>query len=213
MTYLGHPFAENDYPLPLEYNSNGEILLLPGSRIKSIEVIAPTILEAFRKISAEDDSLLGVIMYPSVAVVVCLKSIFETYTDLSDKVRLVGNDAEKLKVRGAIMSSGTISLTIALAFIPGVIIYKMTRLNYAMIRIFLKLRFIGLANLILDQTIYPELLQKEATVENIVNHFTPYLNEQESIDNFMDASNILKYKLIDEREKSASEWIEEQILK
>ena len=29
----------------------------------------------------------------------------------------------------------------------------------------------------------------------------------------MDASNVLKYKLIDEREKSASEWIAEQILK
>ena len=67
--------------------------------------------------------------------------------------------------------------------------------------------------MILDQSIYPELLQKEARVENIVNHFTPYLNQQESIDNFMDASNVLKYKLIDEREKSASEWIAEQILK
>ena len=77
----------------------------------------------------------------------------------------------------------------------------------------IKVRFIGLANLILDQSIYPELLQKEARVENIVNHFTPYLNQQESIDNFMDASNVLKYKLIDEREKSASEWIAEQILK
>ena len=59
MTYLGHPFAEKDYPLPVEYDSNGVILLLPGSRIKSIEVIAPTILEAFQKISAEDDSLSG----------------------------------------------------------------------------------------------------------------------------------------------------------
>ena len=42
----------------------------------------------------------------------------------------------------------------------------------------IKVRFIGLANLILDQSIYPELLQKEARVENIVNHFTPYLNNK-----------------------------------
>ena len=76
VTYLGHPFAEKDYPLPVEYDSNGVILLLPGSRIKSIEVIAPTILEAFRKISAEDDSLSGVILYPSQKVEVCLKRHF-----------------------------------------------------------------------------------------------------------------------------------------
>jgi lipid A disaccharide synthetase len=74
-------------------------------------------------------------------------------------------------------------------------------------------RFIGLANLILDQSIYPELLQKEATVDNIVSHFTPCLSNQDSINDFMDASNVLKYKLLDEREMSASEWIAGQILK
>ena len=111
------------------------------------------------------------------------------------------------------MSSGTISLSMAIASIPGVIIYKLSKLNYWILRMLIKVRFIGLANLILDQSVYPELLQKEARVENIVNYLTPYLNEQESIDNFMDASNVLKYKLIDEREKSASEWISEQILK
>ena len=212
VTYLGHPFAEKDYPLPVEYDPNGVILLLPGSRTKSIEVIAPTILEAFRKISAEDDSLSAVILYPSQAVEVCLKSILETYPDLSDRVSLLRNDSEKLKVKGAIMSSGTISLSMAIASIPGVIIYKLSKLNYLMLRILIKVRFIGLANLILEQSVYPELLQKEARVENIVNYFTPYLNEQESIDNFMEASNVLKYKLIDERDKSASEWIAEQIL-
>lgn len=213
VTYLGHPFAEKDYPLPIEYEPNGVILLLPGSRIKSIEVIAPIILEAFQKISAEDNSLSAVILYPSQQVEVCLKSILESYPDLSEKVSLVKNDSTKLKVKGAIMSSGTISLSMALASIPGVIIYKLSKLNYWMLRMLIKVRFIGLANLILDQSIYPELLQKEARVENIVNHFTPYLNKQESINNFMDASNALKCKLIDEREKNASEWIAELILK
>ena len=152
-------------------------------------------------------------MYPSQAVEVCLKSILENYPDLSDKVSLLRNDSQKLKVKGAIMSSGTISLSMAIASIPGVIIYKLSKLNYWILRMLIKVRFIGLANLILDQSVYPELLQKEARVDNIVNYFTPYLNEQESIDNFMNASNVLKYKLIDEREKSASEWISEQILK
>ena len=169
--------------------------------------------EAFQKISAEDDSLSAVILYPSQAVEVCLKNILEAYSDLSDKVSLLRIDSQKLKVKAAIMSSGTISLSMAIASIPGVIIYKLSMLNYWMLRMFIKVRFIGLANLILDQSIYPELLQKEAKVENIVNQFTPYLNEQESIDNFMDASNVLKYKLINEREKSASEWIAEQVLK
>jgi lipid-A-disaccharide synthase len=213
VTYLGHPFAEKDYPLPVEYDPNGTILLLPGSRIKSIEVIAPTIFKAFQQIVLEDDSLNGVVLYPSQQVERYLKTLLESYPALTDKVSLVKNDSVKLKVKGAIMSSGTISLSMALASVPGVIMYKLSNLNYALVRILIKVRFIGLANLILDQSIYPELLQKEATVDNIVSHFTPCLSNQDSINDFMDASNVLKYQLLDEREMSASEWIAGQILK
>jgi lipid-A-disaccharide synthase len=213
VTYLGHPFAEKDYPLPVEYDPNGTILLLPGSRIKSIEVIAPTIFKAFQQIVLEDDSLNGVVLYPSQQVERYLKTLLESYPALTDKVSLVKNDSVKLKVKGAIMSSGTISLSMALASVPGVIMYKLSNLNYALVRILIKVRFIGLANLILDQSIYPELLQKEATVDNIVSHFTPCLSNQDSINDFMDASNVLKYELLDEREMSASEWIAGQILK
>ena len=211
VTYLGHPFAEKNYPLPVEYDPDGKILLLPGSRIKSIEMIAPIIFEAFQRISAKDSSLSAVILYPSQKVQISLEAILRSYPTLTDKVSLVKNDSTKLKVKGAIMSSGTISLSMALASVPGVIIYKLSQLNYWLLRTLVKVRFIGLANLILDQSIYPELLQKRAKVENIVNELTPYLNKQESIDDFMDASNLLRYKLIDDREMSASEWILDKI--
>jgi|TARA_X000000950_G_scaffold59445_2_gene72108 lipid-A-disaccharide synthase len=211
VTYLGHPFAEKNYPLPVEYDPDGKILLLPGSRIKSIEMIAPIIFEAFQRISAKDSLLSAVILYPSQKVQISLEAILKSYPTLTDKVSLVKNDSTKLKVKGAIMSSGTISLSMALASVPGVIIYKLSQLNYWLLRTLVKVRFIGLANLILDQSIYPELLQKRAKVENIVNELTPYLNKQESIDDFMDASNLLRYKLIDDREMSASEWVLDKI--
>ena len=211
VTYLGHPFAEKNYPLPVEYDPDGKILLLPGSRIKSIEMIAPIIFEAFQRISAKDSLLSAVILYPSQKVQISLEAILKSYPTLTDKISLVKNDSTKLKVKGAIMSSGTISLSMALASVPGVIIYKLSQLNYWLLRTLVKVRFIGLANLILDQSIYPELLQKRAKVENIVNELTPYLNKQESIDDFMDASNLLRYKLIDDREMSASEWVLDKI--
>ena len=211
VTYLGHPFSEKNYPLPVEYDPDGKILLLPGSRIKSIEMIAPIIFEAFQLFSAKDSSLSAVILYPSQKVQISLEAILRSYPTLTDKVSLVKNDSTKLKVKGAIMSSGTISLSMALASVPGVIIYKLSQLNYWLLRTLVKVRFIGLANLILDQSIYPELLQKRAKVENIVNELTPYLNKQESIDDFMDASNLLRYKLIDDREMSASEWVLDKI--
>jgi lipid-A-disaccharide synthase len=123
------------------------------------------------------------------------------------------NDSGKLKVKGAIMSSGTISLSMALASVPGVIMYKFSKLNYWLLRRLIKVRFIGLANLILDQNIYPELLDDKANSDNVVESFIPYLQKEESIDSFIDASNRLKSKLLEEREMSASEWIGNQISK
>lgn len=211
VTYVGHPFAEKDYPLPVEYDPSGSILLLPGSRIKSIEVIAPIIFDSFQRISAKDDSLLGTILYPSRQVKEFLEAILESYPALNNKITLVKNDSTKLKVKGAIMSSGTISLSMALASVPGVIIYSFSKLNYWLVKRLIKVRFIGLANLILDQNIYPELLQKEANAENIVEHFMPYLQVGKSVDSFMDASNLLKSKLINERDMSATDWISQEI--
>lgn len=213
VTYLGHPFAEKDYPLPVEYDPNGVILLLPGSRIKSIETIAPIILDSFQRISAKDDSLMGVILYPSQKVKLFLETILDSYPTLADKISLQRNDSGKLKVKGAIMSSGTISLSMALAAVPGVIMYTFSKLNYWLLRRLIKVRFIGLANLILDQNIYPELLDDKANADNVIESFTPYLQEKETLDNFIDASNLLKSKLLEEREMSASEWIESQISK
>ena len=213
VTYLGHPFAEIDYPLPVEYDSKGVILLLPGSRIKAIELMAPIIFDSFQRISANDDSLMGVILYPSQKVKTHLETLLKSYPSLIDKVRLMKNDSGKLKVKGAIMSSGTISLSMALASIPGVIMYKFSRLNYWLLRRLIKVRFIGLANLILDQNIYPELLDDKANSDNVVGSFIPYLQKEESIDSFIDVSNRLKSKLLEEREMSASEWIGNQISK
>jgi hypothetical protein len=56
-------------------------------------------------------------------------------------------------------------------------------------------------------------LDDKANSDNVVESFIPYLQKEESIDSFIDASNRLKSKLLEEREMSASEWIGNQISK
>jgi len=60
-------------------------------------------------------------------------------------------------------ASGTMSMHCALAGIPGAITYKTDPLTYLLGRWLVKVEFIGIANLLLKEPMYPEFIQEAAT--------------------------------------------------
>lgn len=211
VSYVGHPFAETGHSLPVYYETEGPLLMLPGSRVHAVEKIAPIIFQAFTQLAQRSDKLKGVVIYPSDSILSQLEQILENFPSISDRVEFIHKDRVPIGVCGAIMSSGTMSLHMALASIPGVILYSMSRFNYWLISLLARIRFIGLANIILDQNIYPEFLQKAAKPEAIAECMAPFLQDKVHLDSFIDASNALKHKLYHAREMSVSEWLEDQI--
>ena len=208
VTYVGHPFAETGYSLPVYYDAEGPLLMLPGSRVNAVEKIAPIIFEAFRQLAEQSGKLKGVVIYPSASILNLLEQQIERFPDIVDRIEFINKDRVPIGVCASIMSSGTMSLNMALASIPGVILYSMSPLNYGLISLLVRVRFIGLANIILDQNIYPELIQKAAQPEAIVELMAPFLREKAHLDSFIDASNALKHKLYHAREMSVSKWLE-----
>jgi len=67
------------------------------------------------------------------------------------------------QARAALAASGTVTLELALAQVPSVIAYKVALVEEAIARMLATTRTIGLANIILGQTVMPELLQRQAT--------------------------------------------------
>jgi lipid-A-disaccharide synthase len=66
-----------------------------------------------------------------------------------------------------ILKSGTTTLEAALTGLPGVICYKTHPLTFAIGKRVVKLPYIGLANIVLNQKLYPELLQGEMNPSGI----------------------------------------------
>jgi lipid-A-disaccharide synthase len=64
-------------------------------------------------------------------------------------------------------TSGTATLEIALLTVPMVIVYKLSSLTYWLGTKLVNTRFIGLPNIILGKSIIKELIQHEATAENL----------------------------------------------
>ncbi len=74
-----------------------------------------------------------------------------------------------------IAASGTVTLEAALAKVPTVVIYKLSPISYWVGKSVIRVPFISLPNLIANELVFPELIQKEATPENIVRSAMPLL--------------------------------------
>ena len=71
--------------------------------------------------------------------------------------------------RAALINSGTASLEAALIGTPQVVGYKMSALSAMIARWLIKVRYVSLANLILDRLAFAELLQENFTVERLLH--------------------------------------------
>ncbi len=85
-----------------------------------------------------------------------------------------------IKARGAIVVSGTATLETALLRTPLVLVYKTSGINYAIAKKLIKIKYLGLGNLVLDKPIIPELIQDCFTVESLKKHALPLFEEGEA---------------------------------
>ncbi len=147
--FVGHPFAAADYRPPVRYDPSGPVLLLPGSRRKPVERIFPILLEAFRVAGV---GRAAVVIYPSEEIAA------------SEAAPKHGGDAP-VPGSAVLTTSGTMSVHCALAGIPGAVAYRTDGLTYVLGRWLVKVRYLGLANLLLGEPMYPEFIQGAATGE------------------------------------------------
>ncbi|MDR2737756.1 MAG: lipid-A-disaccharide synthase [Puniceicoccales bacterium] len=207
VSFVGHPFAEKDHNLNVSYNPDGPILLLPGSRRPAVRTIFPVLLSIFREILRNDMERMAIVAYPDEAILAILRRILnKKFSKLLNKVTFIP-DGENMETSAAIMSSGTMSLRCCLAGIPGAIVYKTHPLTYAVGKVLTKVKFLGIANVLLGRCAWKEFLQSRLKVRTVAKYITNCLENSDMIDSFEAASLELKKILSVSRDMSAAEWM------
>ena len=158
--FVGHPFLEPEFENQLQYDRNGDILLLPGSRKGAVQRIFPALLEGFAKYRETHPDAKAVTLYPSQE----LKEILETLVPEGLPVELRPS-VQGCSAKAVLTSSGTMSLSCALACIPGAIAYRANTGTYWMAKALVNVPFLGIANLLLRKPMYPEYLQDASSGE------------------------------------------------
>ncbi|CAM2769864.1 lipid-A-disaccharide synthase [Rariglobus hedericola] len=151
--FVGHPFLDDDHEAPVCYDPSAPILLLPGSRKQAVGRIFPLLLAGHAAYGKRD----AVVLYPS---------------ELIKDVLLAANPPANVKLlptgspvaaSAVLTSSGTMSMHCSLAAIPGAVVYRANPLTYIMGRMLVKVPYLGIANLLLKEPMYPEYIQGAAT--------------------------------------------------
>lgn len=146
------------------------IALLPGSRRGEIRNNLPLMIAAAKRFP-EFQYVVG------AAPAVGEKFYREVAQDPGLKVTF-GSTHTLLKYsQAAVVTSGTATLETALIGTPQVVVYRANgvKLSYRIMEKLLKVKYVSLPNLIVGNSVVPELLVHNCTVESITRELSPIL--------------------------------------
>ncbi|HUU03333.1 MAG TPA: lipid-A-disaccharide synthase [Myxococcota bacterium] len=172
--FVGHPLAEDAQADSVVHPRR--VVLLPGSRIREIERLLPALLGAAGIIEGLEPDLQFVLpLAPGLDGDFVHSEIRRSGLD----VRLSEASAacELAGARLALAASGTVTLEAALAGVPAVVIYRVSRLTHALVRPFFRLQHVCIVNILADRRLLPELLQGRARAEKIASAALPLLHD------------------------------------
>jgi len=198
--YVGHPLLDEIKEFKSQLSQNGKIVFMPGSRKTEIVNLMPI----YKKVAKQIPEKKAILVIPEKFDDEYIKKI---YGDISN-FEISKNAHQSLaQADFAFVCSGTATLEAALIGTPFCLNYIAKKLDYFIGRKFVKLPFIGLANIFFSkmgkEAIHKEFLQEDVTVENLINE---YHNMNRSV--FFERSKLLREYLVQGSSKTVAKLIE-----
>jgi lipid-A-disaccharide synthase len=182
--FVGHPVVERAAQIKggallrdrLRIAPRAPLLaVLPGSRMNEVRLLLPPFREAVAHLRTSIPDLVSIL--PVVDHVA--PYVREHTRGWPSPLNIVEGDADKFAAfdaaDAALAASGTVTTELALAGTPMVVAYRLGALTYALVRPFVKVKFITLANILLDRPAVPEFVQRACTGEALAGALLPLL--------------------------------------
>lgn len=177
-SYVGHPLADM---LPLEPDRGGArdllklrregtiIALLPGSRQSEVQAMADLFVRTARRLlELQPDATFLVPMVSRETRHLFEETLYRLKAQDLPLTILFGHAHDALiACDAALVASGTATLEAALLKRPMVISYKMPDLSWRIIKRKKYLPYVGLPNILAGRFVVPELIQEDATADNL----------------------------------------------
>ncbi|MDQ6959188.1 MAG: lipid-A-disaccharide synthase [Mariprofundaceae bacterium] len=179
--YVGNPSAaacaqgwnRAEFRQRLGFSENIPVLaILPGSRPSELAHHVPLLTESWKIIQQQCPDVHCVVPLAPGVDATLLEPLIKEGAVTVDRME----EGFALRADAAIGVSGTATLELALWDVPTVLVYRTSRLTVFMAKKVVRIPYIGLANILLNEAVMPELIQEDATVEHIVQAALPLLH-------------------------------------
>jgi len=177
--WVGHPFLD-EFDLNKRFfpsfdpeRKNKVIGLMPGSRPSEVDRIFPVLVEVANRLKIEG-------FVPVFSIAPNLSEEMKDYVRSRSKPFEVylGPGAELIGRSDAVVgASGTVAVESLLQKRFMVVLYKASWSSWLAYKIFVKTPWISIPNILAQETVFPELLQKDATSSVALEHLLLYLKD------------------------------------
>jgi lipid-A-disaccharide synthase len=185
--FVGHPIIEEIQGSETEGQAFGNehnipddalvLTVMAGSRKGEVKRLLPVIEETMKRLRAT---------FPNLHIVLpTVKSVEQEVREAVARWNMSATVVEGAKARAsalsisraALVKSGTVTLEVALAKVPMVLMYKVHPITAWLLRRMLTISTAGLVNLLVGDKLIPEYIQEDCTPDKLAPHMEKLLRE------------------------------------
>ncbi len=163
------------------------IALLPGSRKQELNYLLPDMVDIADRFPDYQFVIAGAPTFKA--------EFYEQFLGDKNIPVIFGATYDLLNnAHAAVVASGTAILETALFDVPQVLVYKGNTVSVGIARAVIKIKYIGLVNLIMDAPVIKELIQQDCNPQTIADELALILDDKTYRQNMLD-----NYNKLDER--------------
>ena len=189
-------------------NDQTVVALLPGSRVDEVNRLAPMFFETALEALQKYPKLKFLVPFSNLETHLRLKSHMANLSIVAGEQFTLMNDSHAALDASdfAFITSGTATLEALFLRKPMVICYKLAPISYLIGSRLIKVPYVGLPNILANEKIVPEYIQKEVTTTALLGELDEFMGGVKSFSELL-----IKYEEIHEdlrggaSEKAASE--------
>lgn len=181
------------------------IAVMPGSRRSEIDAIFPKMLKAIHQLLIMDDKLCFIVPTVNPHLLTIAQQYLEAQSPQVRRHVTVSCDERQADFSQRVMAasdlvllaSGTATLEAMLLGKPMVVVYSLNKMTFWLAKRMVKVPYVALPNILAGREIVPELLQEEASPDNICR----VVQQELKVKNYNEQLRDLR---------QTSEWLREQ---
>lgn len=170
--FVGHPIIQNLGARPSDTERDHDLIgLFPGSRIREVRKIFPVMLDAASQIIESRPEIRFEVAAASDRLSTEIEGLLGSSSLPREKVRVFHNETSAIMQRAfaGMVASGTATLEAAGFRLPFVLVYKVSWLTYFAARLVVRVKYLGMPNVLANRLIVPEFIQHRARPRAIAN--------------------------------------------